>query len=150
MRVPPFVSQSERHTCAVKCQDAPEPESMFGCGPAEGISPDRLGSPLGYPAAIRSCGQASSRINSLVVGASGNAGSAGQYSVRPPLRNRGPQLVVLHVAPRGTAHARWRHTTTARSWALPLRRHRMVLNFQGEAEGVRLEQVLAPMLAKTI
>jgi hypothetical protein len=34
--------------------------------------------------------------------------------------------------------------------ALPVLRHRMVLNFQGEAEGIRLEQLLAPMLAKTV
>ena len=33
--------------------------------------------------------------------------------------------------------------------ALPVLRHRMVLNFQGEAEGIRLEQLLAPMLSKT-
>jgi hypothetical protein len=124
---------------------------MFGCGPAEGISPDRLGSPrVGCPAAIRSCGQASSRSNSLAVGASGNAGSAGRYCVRLLLRDRRSQLVVLQVAPRGTAPARWEHTSTARRWTLPLRRHRMVLNIQGEAEGVRLEQLLAPMLAKTI
>jgi MoxR-like ATPase len=37
-----------------------------------------------------------------------------------------------------------------RDMALPVLRHRMVLNFQGEAEGVRLEQLLAPMLAKTL
>ena len=36
-----------------------------------------------------------------------------------------------------------------RDMALPVLRHRMVLNFQGEAEGIRLEQLLAPMLAKT-
>ena len=36
-----------------------------------------------------------------------------------------------------------------RDMALPVLRHRMVLNFQGEAEGVRLEQILAPMLART-
>ncbi len=36
-----------------------------------------------------------------------------------------------------------------RDMALPVLRHRMVLNFQGEAEGVRLEQLLAPMLDKT-
>jgi MoxR-like ATPase len=36
-----------------------------------------------------------------------------------------------------------------RDMALPVLRHRMVLNFQGEAEGVRLEQILAPILAKT-
>jgi MoxR-like ATPase len=36
-----------------------------------------------------------------------------------------------------------------RDMALPVLRHRMVLNFQGEAEGVRLEQMLAPMLEKT-
>jgi hypothetical protein len=36
-----------------------------------------------------------------------------------------------------------------RDMALPVLRHRMVLNFQGEAEGVRLEQLLGPMLEKT-
>ena len=36
-----------------------------------------------------------------------------------------------------------------RDMALPVLRHRMVLNFQGETEGVRLEQLLAPMLEKT-
>ncbi len=36
-----------------------------------------------------------------------------------------------------------------RDMALPVLRHRMVLNFQGEAEGIRLEQLLAPMLGKT-
>jgi MoxR-like ATPase len=36
-----------------------------------------------------------------------------------------------------------------RDMALPVLRHRMVLNFQGEAEGVRLEQLLGPMLERT-
>jgi MoxR-like ATPase len=37
-----------------------------------------------------------------------------------------------------------------RDMAMPVLRHRMVLNFQGEAEGVSLERILAPMLAKTV
>jgi MoxR-like ATPase len=61
---------------------------------------------------------------------------------------RGAQAVLLGAKIRAVMQGRFAASADdVRACALPALRHRVILNFEGEAEGVRADDVLAEVLA---